>query len=92
MRKLLVLLVLFGLIAWTLPQKANARENDFKIVLKDGFYGGLVGALVGGAILAFKDEPGDHLDLITKGAAIGLQPGSFGFILTMTVEQGRDHD
>ena len=67
------------MITWILTQAVHARENDFKIVLKDGFYGGLVGALVGGAILAFKDEPGDHLDLITKGAAIGVIGGvAFG--------------
>jgi hypothetical protein len=45
-------------------------------VFRDGFYGGLAGALVGGAILAFNDEPGDHLNYIAYGAATGVIVGT----------------
>ncbi len=53
-----------------------AEENAMGEVFKDGFYGGLAGALVGGAILAFKDEPADHLNYIAYGAAAGVLVGT----------------
>ncbi len=53
-----------------------AEENAMEEVFRDGFYGGLAGALVGGAILAFKDEPGDHLNYIAYGAATGVLVGT----------------
>jgi len=53
-----------------------AGENAMGEVFKDGFYGGLAGALVGGAILAFNDEPGDHLNYIAYGAATGVILGT----------------
>ena len=53
-----------------------AEDNAMKEVFRDGFYGGLVGALVGGALLAFKDDPGDHLNYIAYGAAGGVLAGT----------------
>ncbi len=79
MRKIIVITLLLSLAHWILPGKAATEENTFKVILKDGFYGGLVGALAGGAVLAFKDDPEDHLDFISKGAAIGVIGGvTFG--------------
>ena len=83
MRKFIVAALLISFIGWTLPSEARAEENGVQVILKDGFYGGLVGALVGGALLAFRDDPGDHLDLISKGAAIGVIGGvTFGVYQT----------
>ncbi len=62
MRKMIVALLLIGTMGWWIPNQAAAAENNFESSLKDGFYGGLAGALVGGAILVFKDDPGDHLN------------------------------
>ena len=45
------------------------------IILEDGLYGTVIGALVGAAVLAFKDEPGDHLDYMARGAGIGAVAG-----------------
>lgn len=45
-------------------------------VLIDGFYGGLAGALVGAAFMAFKENPGDHLDDIAIGAGVGVIAGT----------------
>jgi hypothetical protein len=38
-------------------------------------YGVLAGTLVGAAALAFTDKPGDNLNLIARGASIGLYAG-----------------
>ena len=41
----------------------------------------MAGALVGGAILLLKDDPGDHLDFLTTGAAVGIIVGvTFGMV------------
>ncbi|HET6465005.1 MAG TPA: hypothetical protein VFH55_05270 [Nitrospiria bacterium] len=83
MRKLIPLLLLVCLIGWMNPGRVAAEENSFEMVFKDGFYGGLAGALVGGAALAFKDHPGDHLNYISYGAAIGVFVGvAFGLVKT----------
>ena len=80
MRKIIITALLLSVMAWTLPREVHAEENGIKVVLKDGFYGGLVGALVGGALLAFRDHPENHIDLVAKGAAVGVIGGVvFGF-------------
>jgi hypothetical protein len=45
-------------------------------IFKDGFYGGLAGALVGAAALAFTDEPQDHLNYIAIGTGVGVMAGT----------------
>ncbi|HEY5512883.1 MAG TPA: hypothetical protein VIK40_04490 [Geomonas sp.] len=60
-----------------------AEENAFKTVFMDAFYGGLTGALVGGAVLAFTAHPGRHLDYIGYGAAGGVLVGAaYGAVTT----------
>lgn len=81
MRKLIGVLLVISLIVWLYPGRAAAEENSFETVFKDGFYGGLAGALVGGAILVFRDHPGDHLNYLSYGAAIGVIVGTtFGIV------------
>lgn len=54
-----------------------------KTVFQDIFYGGLSGALVGAAVLAFTKHPGDHLDYIGYGAATGALIGAtYGAVST----------
>ena len=94
MRKIIIVLILVCLTGWMSPSPAVAADNSFEAILKDGFYGGLAGALVGGAILAFTDEPGDHLHYISYGAAIGVIVGTvFGLVQTsksmVQLENGR---
>lgn len=73
-------LVVMALLAGVGPRGARAEEG-FQTVLKDGAYGGLTGALVGGAVLLLREDPGDHLDLIGRGAAIGAIVGvAFGLV------------
>ncbi len=73
-------LVVMVLLAGMGPHEARAQDG-FETVFKDGFYGGLAGALVGGAVVLLRDKPGEHLDLIGRGAAIGAIVGvAFGLV------------
>ncbi len=71
-RALLVSLVL----ALAAPQVAQAQESSLKSVTRDALYGGVLGALLGTAVLAFVDKPSDHLDYIVTGAAVGILGGA----------------
>lgn len=92
MRKLIGVLLVACLVAAWSPGNAEA-ENSFETVFKDGFYGGMAGVLVGGAILVFKDHPGDHLNYLSYGAAIGVFVGvTFGLVsATRSLAELDDH-
>ncbi|MBI5746932.1 MAG: hypothetical protein HZA13_08010 [Nitrospirae bacterium] len=75
LKRILVCLIVISL-GTTISSVSFAEDNAMREVFRDGFYGGLAGALVGGAILAFKDEPGDHLNYIAYGAAGGVLVGT----------------
>ena len=56
-----------------------AADNALKEIFEDGIYGGLTGTLVGAAILALTHKPGNHLDYLAYGAAVGVIGGvSYG--------------
>lgn len=83
MPKLILILLIACLAGGFSPNRVFADENGFEGVFKDGIYGGLAGALVGGATLAFQDHPSDHLNYITYGAAIGVFVGvTLGLVKT----------
>jgi hypothetical protein len=81
MKKTIALLA-FVIAAAILPcasQAAGPDRTDLDIVLYDSLVGAGIGALAGTATLAFMSHPGDHLERITQGAAIGLICGmAFG--------------
>lgn len=78
-RTMAVLLAAALLTAWTVP--ASAQENPLKVILEDAFYGGVIGTLIGGAMLVFPKHPGDHLEYIGYGAATGVIAGTvFGAV------------
>jgi len=80
MRRIIGIVLVACFIAAGYPGKA-AAENSFEMVFKDGLYGGMAGALVGGAILVFNDHPRDHLNYLSYGAAIGVIVGvTFGLV------------
>lgn len=82
-RMMAVLLVAALTSGWAVP--AGAQENPLKVILEDAFYGGVIGTLIGGAMLAFPKHPGDHLEYIGYGAATGIIAGTvFG---TVTVSR-----
>ena len=58
------------------PGSARAANDEMGDVLVDGFYGGLIGALVGAGVLALTDDPGDHLEYMVTGAGIGVIAGT----------------
>jgi len=81
MKKCIRMTVMIGLLLCLHIGMAGAEESNFSEVFKDGVYGGLAGGLVGGALLVFKDDPGDHLNYLSYGAAIGVLVGTaFGFV------------
>ncbi|MEK6577341.1 MAG: hypothetical protein AAB014_04915 [Nitrospirota bacterium] len=76
MMKWIIIILFVILYAAGISSVSFAEENAVRSVFTDGFYGGLAGALVGGAFLAFRDEPGDHLNYIAYGAAGGVLAGT----------------
>ena len=79
-RGILVGIVFLLLTLWCVPCKA---DDTFEGIFRNAIYGGLVGGLVGAALLAFTDKPGDHLDYIGYGAAGGVLAGAaYGTVKT----------
>lgn len=74
-RAVIGVLALILVAALALPGTARADDIKLQKILRNGLYGAAVGALIGGALLAFKDDPGDHLEFITVGAASGVLVG-----------------
>lgn len=68
--------------SWSVP--LHASESSLKVVFEDSLYGGLAGALIGTATLAFTRHQSDHLDNIAYGAAAGVIGGAGVGIVTMT--------
>lgn len=54
---------------------AHAQDVMQK-TLRDSAYGGLIGALLGTAVMFLTDDPGDHIEYIPTGAAIGVLVGA----------------
>lgn len=73
---------------------AHAADSMLREVFEDAFYGAGIGALVGGAFMAFTKKPADHLENIGYGAAVGVLVGT-GYGLAKTtralaeIENGR---
>ncbi len=76
--------------SWAVPSFAG--DAPVKEVFQDAFYGGLTGALVGAAVMAFTHKPGDHLDYIGYGGAGGVLAGTaIGLITTAKSLAEVDH-
>lgn len=76
--KRLVCCAVLALSLVSLPTPSPAA-SQLQVVAEDSLWGALIGTLVGTATLAFRDHPSDHLDVIYKGASIGLVCGiAFG--------------
>lgn len=63
------------LIISSLSTTCFAADSGMKDVFENSLYGGVVGALVGTACLAFTSRPSDHLNYISVGAATGVLIG-----------------
>ncbi|HSG05218.1 MAG TPA: hypothetical protein VLB09_02350 [Nitrospiria bacterium] len=76
MKKMSWIATLVFIVSILLPVHSHAEDVTAKEIFKDSLYGGLVGALVGGALLVFRDDRSDHLDMIAYGAAAGVIVGA----------------
>lgn len=73
-RKIVAVTLIFSIFAFS--SAAKAEEDTLHRTLTDALYGGIIGALLGGAALALTSHPGDHLSYIPTGAAIGVIAGT----------------
>lgn len=72
MKKIIVSL----LLSFILFASISYAETRGAVVMKDTAYGAVTGGIIGAAILAFQDDPGDKLEYITYGAAAGAIVGA----------------
>ena len=56
-------------------RSAQAQINPEKEFIMSCTYGVLAGTLVGAALLAFEDDPGENLQHVARGASLGLYMG-----------------
>lgn len=87
-RKMTIALSALLLACWSAPCYAG---STFKEIFTDSLYGGLTGTLVGAAVMAFTEKPGDHLDYLAYGGAVGVLTGAaFGIGKAMVeMDSGR---
>lgn len=76
MKRATGMVLLLSMLVSLSPGAAQARTSAMEEVFVNGFYGGLAGALVGAAFMAFKEHPGDHLNDIAIGAGVGVIAGT----------------
>ena len=74
LKKAAMMVTAFFSFCWSVP--CHAAESTFKGIFTDSLYGGLTGSLVGAAVMAFTKKPGDHLDYLGYGAAVGVLTGA----------------
>lgn len=67
--------------------RSMAAESTMKTTVTDALYGGLLGALIGTAVLLLTDNPGDHLNYIPTGAGVGVLFGAAYGLATSGVVQ-----
>lgn len=72
LRKIAALAMVFTFLA---VSTASAQDS-MQRTLRDSLYGGLIGALLGSAIMLLTDNPDDHLSYIPTGAAVGVLLGA----------------
>ncbi|MBI5561076.1 MAG: hypothetical protein HY883_07375 [Deltaproteobacteria bacterium] len=61
--------------------------------LHDSLYGGIIGALAGAAIMAVSSNPGDHVEYIPIGGAIGVLAGTaYGFSRNVVQTSGAEDE
>lgn len=77
MKQIRLITAVIALISFfTAASSSYADENSLREVFQDAFYGAGIGALVGGAFIAFTKKPADHLNNIGYGAAVGVLAGT----------------
>ena len=74
LRKLVAALTLVSLLSTA--SSAFAADDAFREVFTDAFYGAGIGALIGGAFMAFDKHPLRRYNYLVYGAASGVLVGS----------------
>lgn len=74
LKKMIAVMTMVSLL--TTVSSAFAADDTIREVFTDAFYGAGIGALVGGALMVFKDKPADHFNYIAYGAATGVIAGT----------------
>jgi hypothetical protein len=72
LRKITVLALVFTFLTVSTASAQDAMNRT----LRDSLYGGLIGALLGTAVMLLTDNPDDHLSYIPTGAAVGVLFGT----------------
>jgi len=87
LKKVSVLLIAFCFFAvgiFSSVPKVNAQPPSIQKIYYSAGYGGLLGGLLGAAIMVLGPNPNDHWDYILKGAAIGVIGGTLYGIIVYT--------
>lgn len=98
--KLLKILMITSLLMVAVPSMgqgasaipANYQSNPAKEFIMSCTYGVLAGTLVGAAILAFEDQPGDNLNKVARGASIGLYSGILLGLYVVYIVPGEEEE
>ena len=70
-----MILVLF-MVSILFTSTSSAIAGEMRTTFDDAWYGGLTGALIGGACLLFVDKPEENLNYIAYGFGAGVIVGS----------------
>ena len=84
------LLPLLVSVALILPARSEA--SPMREFIMSCTYGVLAGTLVGGAMLAFTDQPGDNLSKVARGASLGLYAGILLGVYVVYIVPGQLED
>lgn len=69
-------IAVFAMIFTFLTVSTACAQDAMNRTLRDSLYGGLIGALLGSAVMLLTDNPDDHLSYIPTGAAVGVLFGA----------------
>ncbi len=80
------LLLIFVFFVFTSTR--SFADDTIQYTLKSSIYGGILGGLLGSAVLLLSDEPDDNLSYIPTGIGVGVLLGAAYGIATSGVVEG----
>ena len=78
-------LSIFVLITFSVFSTNVFADQAMEHTLRSSLYGGVIGALLGTAVMLLTDDPDDNLSYIPTGAAVGILVGAAYGLTTSTV-------
>lgn len=86
-KKTVIVSLLASFIFVSTVPAAFAADDALKTTVNDALYGGLLGGLVGTALMLLTDKPSDNLSYLPTGAALGVLFGAaYGLATSGTVQ------